>query len=164
LKLWDGCVFKRKCTIESTSEIGGGKFAPKKWQQTRELSAQLDKLQRPADYKVRAVHGARTLICTQIVLLHGPPGLGKTTMAHVVATKAGYNVIEMNASDDRQLAHFEERIDGALGQTRALSTDAKLQRPNCLVIDEIDGAPAVCECLSVFCVPIPVFSRLLTIW
>ena len=27
----------------------------------------------------------------------GPPGLGKTTLAHVVASHAGYNVVEMNA-------------------------------------------------------------------
>ena len=27
----------------------------------------------------------------------GPPGLGKTTLAHIVAKHAGYNVVEMNA-------------------------------------------------------------------
>ena len=35
-------------------------------------------------------------------LLYGPPGLGKTTLAHVVANHAGYNVVEINASDDRE--------------------------------------------------------------
>ena len=30
-------------------------------------------------------------------LLCGPPGLGKTTLAHVVAKHAGYHVVEMNA-------------------------------------------------------------------
>ena len=34
---------------------------------------------------------------SQIALLCGPPGLGKTTLAHVLAKHAGYNVVEMNA-------------------------------------------------------------------
>lgn len=37
----------------------------------------------------------------RIALLSGPPGLGKTTLAHIAAKHAGYNVIEINASDER---------------------------------------------------------------
>ena len=33
----------------------------------------------------------------QLALLCGPPGLGKTTLAHIIAKHAGYNVVEMNA-------------------------------------------------------------------
>ncbi len=29
--------------------------------------------------------------------MSGPPGLGKTTLAHVVAAQAGYKVLEVNA-------------------------------------------------------------------
>lgn len=103
-----------------------GKGAPNRKpyrQDVAQLSTKLDKHKRPEH---------------KLVLLCGPAGLGKTTMAHVVATQAGYNVIEMNASDDRTLANFEERIEGALGQTRSLHDSA---RPNCLIIDEVDGAP-----------------------
>jgi replication factor C subunit 1 len=35
------------------------------------------------------------------VLISGPPGIGKTTSAHLMAAAAGYNPIELNASDAR---------------------------------------------------------------
>ena len=33
----------------------------------------------------------------KVALLSGAPGLGKTTLAHIIANIAGYSVIEMNA-------------------------------------------------------------------
>lgn len=33
----------------------------------------------------------------KILLISGPPGLGKTTLAHVIAKQAGYVVFEVNA-------------------------------------------------------------------
>lgn len=76
-----------------------------------------------------------------MVLLCGRPGLGKTTLAHVVARHAGYNVIEMNASDERSAQSFRDKIEDSLTM-RPLLGGAD-SRPNCLIIDEIDGAPAV---------------------
>jgi DNA polymerase III delta prime subunit len=35
------------------------------------------------------------------VLISGPPGIGKTTSAHLVAKLKGYSPIELNASDAR---------------------------------------------------------------
>ena len=35
------------------------------------------------------------------VLISGPPGIGKTTAAHLVAKLKGYDVVEMNATDTR---------------------------------------------------------------
>ncbi|KAK1802729.1 hypothetical protein P4O66_021271, partial [Electrophorus voltai] len=79
------------------------------------------------------------LLSDDVALLSGPPGLGKTTLAHIIARHAGYNVVEINASDDRSAELFQKRIDTATQMQSVLGANEK---PNCLVIDEIDGAPS----------------------
>ena len=74
----------------------------------------------------------------KILLLCGPPGVGKTTLAHVAAAHAGYRVVEVNASDERSADALKARVLDAT-QMQAL-TVLKDRRPNCVVIDEIDGA------------------------
>lgn len=75
----------------------------------------------------------------KIALLCGPPGLGKTTLAHTIARHAGYNIIELNASDDRSPEAFKLALENG---TQMKSTFlAKDNRPNCIILDEIDGAP-----------------------
>lgn len=69
-----------------------------------------------------------------VIALH--PGLGKTTLAHVVARHCGYRPLEINASDDRTATTLVTRITDAV-QMRAVMGSG---RPNCVIIDEIDGA------------------------
>ncbi|NXY51398.1 CTF18 protein, partial [Ceuthmochares aereus] len=136
LKLWDMVVFgkekvvkKAKPSTEAHPPFHQPKEQQNKWktkvQLTEEiLEAELDQHKRPK-YKV--------------ALLCGPPGLGKTTLAHVIAKHAGYNAVEMNASDDRSPDVFKTRIEAATQMKSVLGANEK---PNCLIIDEIDGAPA----------------------
>ncbi|KAI9167211.1 Chromosome transmission fidelity protein 18 [Paramyrothecium foliicola] len=83
----------------------------------------------------------------KILLLTGPPGLGKTTLAHVCAKQAGYDVMEINASDDRSRDVVRGRIRTALG-TESVKTvtnsketggPQKIAKPACVIVDEVDG-------------------------
>ncbi|RYP05817.1 hypothetical protein DL765_009732 [Monosporascus sp. GIB2] len=84
----------------------------------------------------------------KILLLTGAPGLGKTTLAHVCARQAGYEVMEINASDDRSKDVVKNQIRTALG-TETVKTvqhskpqsgqQQKVARPVCVVVDEVDG-------------------------
>ncbi|XP_032462237.1 chromosome transmission fidelity protein 18 homolog isoform X3 [Phocoena sinus] len=134
LKLWDLVVFGREQPTRkprpSVEPARGGKeaTASSKWKSHGQvleemLEAELDPSGRPRQ---------------KVALLCGPPGLGKTTLAHVIARHAGYSVVEMNASDDRSPEAFRTRIEAATQMESVLGTGG---RPNCLVIDEIDGAP-----------------------
>lgn len=118
IKLWDKVVFKRRPKIKIAKPHESKKF------KMPDLCTDLDEHGRP--------HHKVALLC-------GPPGLGKTTLAHMVARHAGYNVVEVNASDDRSIDAFKTMLENST-QMRSL-VDAE-RRPNCIVFDEIDGAPA----------------------
>ncbi|KAF8559685.1 P-loop containing nucleoside triphosphate hydrolase protein [Imleria badia] len=72
----------------------------------------------------------------KLLLISGPPGLGKTTLAHVIAAQAGYEVVEINASDTRSAQSIEDRVRPILESGSAIGST----KPVLLIIDEIDGA------------------------
>jgi chromosome transmission fidelity protein 18 len=72
----------------------------------------------------------------KVLLLSGPPGVAKTTLAHILATHCGYEPHEINASDDRGAKQFSERLQDVVQASRTLSSN----RPPLLILDEIDGS------------------------
>ena len=83
----------------------------------------------------------------KILMLTGPPGLGKTTLAHVCAKQAGYEVQEINASDERSSGVVKGRIRDMVGTENVKGVDAKTAegkvrkagKPVCVIVDEVDG-------------------------
>lgn len=80
-------------------------------------------------------------------LLSGPPGIGKTTTATLVARESNRDVIELNASDARSKKALTEAL-GDLSGTHAFSfgnangKKNNTARKRCIIMDEVDGMGA----------------------
>ena len=66
------------------------------------------------------------------ILLVGPPGIGKTTLATICAKQFGYDLIGLNASDIRNKQRIQEMLGPVLGNASVLG------RPM-IFVDEVDG-------------------------
>ena len=66
------------------------------------------------------------------ILLVGPPGIGKTTLANLAAKQFGYDLISLNASDVRNKKNINDILTPVLGNQTVLGTPM-------IFIDEVDG-------------------------
>lgn len=82
------------------------------------------------------------------VLISGPPGIGKTTAAHLIAKDLGFDVLEKNASDVRSKSLLNSNIKSVLNNTSVVGffkhqNDKEHSTVNdrkfCLIMDEVDG-------------------------
>jgi len=72
------------------------------------------------------------------LVLHGEPGTGKTTLAHCIMAKYGYDVIECNASDTRTKKQLGELINTAKRSVVFEETENTGKEIG-LIMDELDG-------------------------
>ena len=69
---------------------------------------------------------------TKPILLVGPPGIGKTTIAGLAAKQFGYDLISLNASDVRSKSRINEILTPLLGNISILGSPM-------IFVDEVDG-------------------------
>ena len=69
---------------------------------------------------------------TKPLLLVGPPGIGKTTIAYLVAKQFGYDMIGLNASDVRSKSRINEILTPVLANVSVMGTPM-------IFVDEVDG-------------------------
>lgn len=79
--------------------------------------------------------GSRRDNPSSLILISGPAGIGKTTMAHVLASHAGYEPLELNASDERARDLVVQRVSDAANM-KSLGVGGKRV---CVILDECDG-------------------------
>ena len=69
---------------------------------------------------------------TKPILLVGPPGIGKTTIANLSAKQFGYDMISLNASDVRSKSRISDVLSPVLGNVSVLGSPM-------IFVDEVDG-------------------------
>lgn len=78
---------------------------------------------------------------SQVLLLHGPPGIGKTTIALASARSLGFEPLEINASQSMRSFADVEGLVRSCSHTRSIASLMRGdQKPMCLILDEIDGS------------------------
>ena len=71
------------------------------------------------------------------ILLYGPPGVGKTTIAEALARDYKLELVEMNASDSRNLKQIR-----SIAEQAAVTGSLFGQRGKLILLDEVDGINA----------------------
>lgn len=140
---------------DPSNQLWTVRYAPQSLNQICGNKAQVEKLGRwlrafPKNQRTKfRMPGADGSGTFRAVMIHGPPGIGKTTAAHLVAKLEGYDIVESNASDTRSKKLIESSLKGVLSTTSLMGyfsagadqVEAS-KKKLVLIMDEVDGLSA----------------------
>lgn len=141
-----------RAPIAANAQLWTSKYAPTQLTHICGNKANVEKIKswleawpknRKYDFQRRGADGMGGV---RSVILSGPPGIGKTTAAHLAAKLAGYDVIESNASDSRSKKLVESGVSDVVNNTSLLGYFAgdgkkidETKKNIVLIMDEVDG-------------------------
>lgn len=141
--------------ILPNSQLWTTKYAPTKTNQICGNKGQVEKIQKwlanwpkahKYGFKLPGPDGSGGY---RALIIFGPPGIGKTTAAHLAATLEGYDIIESNASDTRSKKLVESGLSEVLNNSSLLGFFAgdgknvsEKKKKIVLIMDEVDGMSA----------------------
>ncbi|KAG0184874.1 hypothetical protein DFQ28_010294 [Apophysomyces sp. BC1034] len=133
-------LWTEKYKPKNTNEIMGNKDLVKK------ITSWLENWQESLASNFQAAEGKDEILGYRGVLISGPPGIGKTTTAHVVSQSLGYEILEFNASDVRSKKVLQDKITDMIDnrtmtefyKDRSNEKDPKGKKV-VLIMDEVDG-------------------------
>lgn len=73
------------------------------------------------------------------LFISGPPGIGKTTIAHLILDTFGYEVIEYNASDVRSQKSVKENLNKVINSINISIMQHNQIKYIGIIMDEVDG-------------------------
>lgn len=140
-------------TILESEKLWTVKYAPKDLTQLCGNKGQIQKLKNwlndwfensKHDFKNPGRDGSGIF---RACLISGPPGIGKTSAAHLIANSLGFDVLEKNASDVRSKSLLNSNIKSVLNNTSVMGffkhqndkESGVNDKKFCLIMDEVDG-------------------------
>ncbi|MAG78886.1 hypothetical protein CMI40_00740 [Candidatus Pacearchaeota archaeon] len=103
---------------------------------SKEIQGQNEAIAKIKNFVENFYLGKLTKTKKKALVLHGPPGIGKTTLAHAIARETNSEIFELNASDLRNKLKLKEILKPAIEQ------QSLIKKGKIILVDEVDGISA----------------------